>query len=304
MKTNIKRTEKRKEERGKMKSIRKVSIIIIMSAVFALTGCGGSIGGGDGVGRSSETIVIAGSTSVQPLSEELAEEFMKENQDTDIEIQGGGSGQGIKAIQSGIADLGALSRELTDEEKASTSEVYVIANDGVAIIVNTNTKVDNLTLEQLKKIFTGEVTDWSQVGGESQPIVVVSREAGSGTRSAFTEITGVASKDANGDEKDNTLKSAIIQGSTGAVAQTVSGTVGSIGYVSLGSLDDSVKTLKVEGIEISEEAVSNGTYPISRPFLYVSASKPSPAVQRWIDFVLSDEGQKIVAESGFVTVAR
>jgi phosphate transport system substrate-binding protein len=283
MKTNIKR---------------KMKIIIILSAVFALTSCGG------GDGSSNETIVIAGSTSVQPLSEELAEVFMNEHQDVDIEIQGGGSGQGIKAVQSGIADLGALSRELTDEEKASTPEVYVIANDGVAVIVNPKTKVDNLTLEQLKKIFTGEITDWSQVGVGSQPIVVVSREAGSGTRSAFTEITGVASKDANGEDKDNTLESAIIQGSTGAVSQTVAGTVGSIGYVSLGSLYDSVKTLKIEGIEISEESVSDGTYPISRPFVYVSASKPSKAVQNWIDFVLSDKGQKIVAESGFVTIAR
>jgi phosphate transport system substrate-binding protein len=295
----------------KTKAFAVAGIMIISSAVFALTGCGGSIGDGDGDGvdgdgnsNSKGTIVIAGSTSVQPLSEELAEAFMKEHKDIDIEIQGGGSGQGIKAVQSGIADLGALSRELTDEEKASTPEMYVIANDGVAVIVNKNTKVDNLTLDQLKKVFTGEVTNWSQVGGDNQPIVVVSREAGSGTRTAFTEITGVASKDANGDEKDNTVASALIQGSTGAVTQTVSGTAGAIGYVSLGSLDDSVKALKIEGIEISEEAVASGTYPISRPFIYVSAAKPSAIVQSWIDFVLSDKGQKIVAESGFVTITR
>jgi phosphate transport system substrate-binding protein len=280
----------------KFKALSMASIMIISSAVFALTGCGSG-------SSNSGTIVIAGSTSVQPLSEELAEKFTEKNQDVNIEIQGGGSGQGIKSVQTGIADLGALSRELTAEEKSAASEVYVIANDGVAVIVNKKTKIDNLTLEQLKKIFTGEITDWSQVGGEAQPIVVVSREAGSGTRSAFTEITGVASKDANGNDKDNTVKTAIIQGSTGAVMQTVSGAVGSIGYVSLGSLDDSVKAIKVEGIEISEETVSSGTYKVSRPFIYVSAAaKPSPLVQSWIDFVLSDEGQKIVTESGFVTV--
>jgi phosphate transport system substrate-binding protein len=268
--------------------------------MLSATGCAGV--GGSGNSGSSGTVVIAGSTSVQPLSEELADAFMDKNEGISIEVQGGGSGQGINAIRSGIADLGSLSREVGEDEKSDVTDTFVIANDGIAVIVNPKSKVSGLTIAQIKALFTGEITNWKEIGGTDLPVTVISREDGSGTRTAFTEITGVLTKDANGEEKDNTVLSAIIQGSTGAVMQTVADTEGTIGYISLGALTGRVKAVDVEGAEASEQAVLNGEYPISRPFIYVSGGGLSPAAQKWIDFVLSDEGQNIVKESGFIPV--
>ena len=201
-----------------------------------------------------------------------------------------------------MRDLGALSRNVKDEEKASVTKEYVIAKDGVAVIVNSASKVENLTIDQIKKIYTGEIKNWSEVGGEDAPIVVVSREEGSGTRGAFTEITGVLVKDAAGQETDNTTKDALVQGSTGAVMQTVATTPNTIGYVSLGSLSDTVKAVKVENVAPTTETVLSGEYKISRPFLYATGGELSEAAQKYIDFVMSAEGQKIVEENGFIPV--
>lgn len=286
-----------------MKKIFAITLVIIL-ALGALAGCGKTVGeqsGGSG-NEATGTVVTAGSTSVQPLSEELATAFMDANKGITIEVQGGGSGQGIKAVQEKIADFGALSRNVKDEEKASVTKEFVIAKDGVAVIVNQETKIDNLTIEQIQKIFTGEIKNWKEVGGDDAPIVVVSREEGSGTRGAFTEITGVTVKNEAGQEIDNTTKDALVQGSTGAVMQTVATTPNTIGYVSMGSLSDTVKAVKVENVTPSEDAVLSGEYKISRPFLYVTGGELSEAAQKYIDFVLSAEGQKIVKESGFIPV--
>jgi len=274
-------------------------LALALIAGAALTGCGnGTDGGngGDGGDALSGTVVIAGSTSVQPLSEELAEAFSDINGDITVEVQGGGSGQGIKSIEDKIADLGALSREVKEEEKALIAAETVIAKDGVAVVVNPDCGVSDLTLEQIRKIYTGEITNWSEVGGNDAPIVVVTREEGSGTRGAFTEITKVLSKDESGNEIDGTTTNAIVQGSTGAVKQTVASTPDSIGYISLGALDDTVKALNVEGVAPSNDTVLSGDYKISRPFIYVSGEEVSPAAQAFLDFVLSDEGQAIVAQ--------
>ncbi|WP_130861205.1 phosphate ABC transporter substrate-binding protein [Bacilliculturomica massiliensis] len=274
-------------------------LALALIAGAALTGCGnGTDGGngGDGGDALSGTVVIAGSTSVQPLSEELAEAFSDVNGDITVEVQGGGSGQGIKSIEDKIADLGALSREVKEEEKALIAAETVIAKDGVAVVVNPDCGVSDLTLEQIRKIYTGEITNWSEVGGNDAPIVVVTREEGSGTRGAFTEITKVLSKDEAGNEIDGTTTNAIVQGSTGAVKQTVASTPDSIGYISLGALDDTVKALNVEGVAPSNDTVLSGDYKISRPFIYVSGEEVSPAAQAFLDFVLSDEGQAIVAQ--------
>lgn len=283
--------------------------LVFILAVSALTGCGktGKGGGSDdttgsAVNEGSNTVVIAGSTSVQPLSEVLAEAFMDANSGIEVEVQGGGSGQGIKAIKEKIADFGALSREVKEEEKAAVAEEYVIAKDGVAVIVNSQSTVEDLTLEQIKQIYTGQITNWKEVGGKDAPIVVVTREEGSGTRGAFTEITGILAKNASGNEVDGTTKNALVQGSTGAVKQTVASTPDTIGYVSMGSLDDTVKAVSVEGIAPSSETVLSGEYKISRPFLYVTGGKISSAAQQFVDFVLSKEGQLIVEESGFIPV--
>lgn len=294
----------KKKEGEKMKKILSITLVMLL-ALGALSGCGAkdSSSGDTKEKEVTGTVVTAGSTSVQPLSEELAAAFMDVNPGITVEVQGGGSGQGIKSIKEAIADLGALSRNVKDEEKAEVSKEYVIAKDGVVVIVNPAETVADLTLEQIKKIYTGEIKNWSEVGGENAPIVVVSREEGSGTRGAFTEITKVMTKNDAGEEIDGTTKDALVQGSTGAVMQTVATTPNTIGYVSLGSLSDTVKALKVEGVTPNTESVLSGEYKISRPFLYVAASELTEAAQKYLDFVMSDEGQKIVKDSGFIPVS-
>lgn len=291
-----------------MKKILAITLVMIL-ALTAFVGCGANSSdtaadeaASGAAAEVTGTVITAGSTSVQPLSEELAKAFMDANPGITVEVQGGGSGQGIKAIQEKIADFGAISREVKDEEKSSVVDQYVIAKDGVAVIVNPDAKVDNLTIEQIKKIYTGEIKNWKEVGGDDAPITVVSREEGSGTRGAFTEITKVTSKDAAGKEIDSTTKDALVQGSTGAVMQTVSTTPNTIGYVSLGSLTDSVKTVKVEDVVPSKETVLSGEYKISRPFIYTTGGELSEAAQMFVDFIMSAEGQKIVEENGFIPV--
>ena len=283
-----------------MKKILSITLVIIL-ALGALAGCGAKDSAGD-TGEISGSVVIAGSTSVQPLSEELAAAFMDANPGISVEVQGGGSGQGIKAIMEKIADFGALSRNVKEEEKASITTEYIIAKDGVAVVVNPECTITDLTIEQIKKIYTGEIKNWNEVGGDNAPIVVVTREEGSGTRGAFTEITKVLAKNEAGEEIDNTTADALVQGSTGALMQTVATTPNTIGYVSLGSLSNKVKAVKIEGIAPSSETVLSGEYKISRPFLYVIGSEQSEAAKMYIDFVMSADGQMIVEESGFIPV--
>lgn len=287
-----------------MKKIISVILMMLLS-LSALTACGQERSqeeGGNGQQEIKGSVVVAGSTSVQPVSEELAAAFMDIYSGISIEIQGGGSGQGIKSIQENIADFGALSRNVKEEEKAAVVREDVIALDGVAIIVNPESTIEDLTIEQIKKIYTGEIKNWKDVGGADAPIVIVSREEGSGTRGAFTEITKILSKNEAGKEIDGTTKDALIQGSTGAVMQTVASTPNTIGYVSLGSLGDRVKTVKVEGVAPSTETVLDGSYKISRPFVYVSGGEHSETPQLFIDFILGSEGQAIIEESGFIPV--
>jgi|SRR5665648_428875 len=272
--------------------------LIVSLSVIGLAACGGGNSGTETGG----SVVTAGSTSVQPLSEELAAVFMDANPDYTVDVQGGGSGQGIKSIQEGIADIGALSRNLKDEEDGSVSKEITIALDGIAVIVNKDSAVKDLSLEQIRQIYTGEITNWKEVGGTDAPITVVSREEGSGTRGAFAEITKVLVKDDAGKETDMTVASALIQPSTGSVKTTVSSTPNTIGYVSLGSLDETVKAVSIEGVEPTVEMVIAGTYKISRPFIYVVGDKVSETAQKYLDFVLSEEGQAVVVDNGFISV--
>jgi phosphate transport system substrate-binding protein len=297
----------------KKRSVKFMTLMLILALIaLGAAACKASDGAeGDGGANDADvdntpeavTVVVAGSTSVQPLSEMLAETYMADHPEVSIEIQGGGSGQGVKAIEEKIADFGALSRELKPEEESIAAKQFVIAKDGIAIIVNSETSVSDIAIEQLKKIYTGEITNWSEVGGANKAINVVTREEGSGTRSAFGELTGVLGKDANGEEVDNTVASAIVQSSTGGVLEIVSGTPDSIGFISLGSLDDSVKALKVEGVQASTATVISGEYKISRPFLYIAGSNLSAGAQAFVDFILSAEGQSIVEEAGYIAVA-
>lgn len=280
-------------KRNHIKKIAGITLALVLGlGLFA--GCGG--------GGATEKVVIAGSTSVQPLSEELAAAYMDANGDVTIEVQGGGSGQAAVSLADGIADIGALSREVKDDEKATITKEYVIAKDGVAVIVNNEAGVTALTLEQIKGIFTGEITNWKAVGGKDEKITVVSREEGSGTRGAFTELTKVMVKDDAGNEIDNTTGDAIIQPSTGAVLQTVGSTPGSIGYVSMEALNENVTAVKVDGVAISKDTVLDGSYVLSRPFIYAVTAEISEAAQAFIDFVMSAEGQALIEENGFIPV--
>lgn len=241
----------------------------------------------------SGTITMAGSTSVQPLSEELANVFMDEHPDVRLEVSGGGSGSGITAAQENTADFGAVSREIADDETGI--KTYTIAIDGIAVIIHSDNAVEDITLEDVQKIFAGEITNWSEVGGADEDIVVVSREEGSGTRGAFDDIV----------LGDATLvDTALIQNSSGAVRESVSTEVNAVGYVSTGSLNDTVKALKVDGVEPTPENVVSGEYTVARPFNYVSNESEalSDIAQAFLDFVLSDEGQQVVVDQGFVKV--
>ena len=250
----------------------------------------------------SGDIVQAGSTSVQPVSQELADAFMDLHPNVIIDIQGGGSGQGVKAVEEDLVDFGALSRELKDEEKAVLKHEWVIAKDGIAIVVNKDVDVDDLTKEQIKDIFTGVITNWSEVGGTNAKIEVIVREEGSGTRDAFNELTGVLGKDADGNNVDNTVDTALIQGSTGAIVQTVGATEHSIGYISLGSLNDSVVAIKVEGVAPSAATVLDKSYVVARPFILITGRDLSAQAQAFIDFIMGADGQAIVEASGFIPV--
>ena len=246
------------------------------------------------VGATLEgTITMAGSTSVQPLSEELANVFMDEHSGVRLEVSGGGSGSGITAAQENTADFGAVSRDVRDDETGI--KTYTIAIDGIAVIAHSDNEINDITLEDVRKIFNGEITNWSEVGGADEAIVVVSREEGSGTRGAFDDIV-------LGDEA--LVASALIQNSGGAVREAVSSEANAIGYLSTGSLNDTVKGLAVDGVEPTPENIVAGDYPVARPFNYVANEDEdlSALAQAFLDFILSDEGQQVVEDKGFVKV--
>lgn len=246
-----------------------------------------------------KTLTIGGSTSVQPLAEELAKKYSDKNPGVQIDIQGGGSGVGIKSAIDGVVDIGMSSRDLKTEE-ASLKE-FKIAIDGIAVILNPANKVKDISKEQLMQIYTGAITNWKDVGGTDAAITVVTREEGSGTRGAFIELTGIEVKD--GDKKvDKTIAAAITQGSTGAVITTVSQDPNAIGYASFGAVKGKteVTMISVNGIQISEESIYAKTYVISRPFLFLTKAEPTGLAKDFIDFILSQEGQEIVASKNYL----
>ena len=234
-------------------------------------------------------IIVAGSTSVQPFAEVLAEEYMTLHPDVTIDIQGGGSAAGIMAAQSGIADIGMSSRELKGEEK---SLWYVeIARDGLAVIVHPSNPIQNLTLDQISDIYAATVSNWSQLGGSSSQIHVITREDGSGTRGAFESLVmGEA----------QITPRAIVQDSNGAVLQLVADDPNAIGFISLGLVNETVKALELGGVAATRENVINGSYGLSRPFLFIARGQPTGQTKQFIDFTLSAEGQKLLATEGLI----
>ena len=256
-----------------------------------VSGCGS--GANSTSGSRSSKITVSGSTSVGPTMEILAEDYQKENDTTTIEVQQVGSSAGITNTIDGTSQIGMSSRDLKDEEKSELKE-YQIAIDGIAVITNSANKVKDLTLQQVKDIYTGKITNWKEVGGADAEIVVVSREDGSGTRDGFQEIVGFESKDLT--------SNAQISDGSGNIKTTVQGNENAIGYISFGYLDDSINAVKIGGVEPKEENVYNDKYPISRPFLLVTKGEASGDAKSFIDYVLSDAGQKTIEKQGFMSV--
>lgn len=240
------------------------------------------------------TVEIAGSTSVQPVAEKLAEAFMDKNSGLTINVQGIGSSAGVKAANQGTADIGTASRNLKSGEEEWGVDDHVIAYDGIAVVVNNDNPISDLDKETIVKIFKGEISNWKEAGGDDEDIIVVSREAGSGTRGAFEDILDLK-KEVNGKEVSAVVQD-VVGNSNGAVKQNVVNKKNAIGYISFAYLDDKVKGLKVSGTEPTVENVLADKYNISRPFLMITKGEVSKEAQAFLDFVFSPEGQKIVGE--------
>lgn len=277
----------------KTKIISTLALTAFLSTLV-LTGCS------QNSSQNNSKVIVTGSTSVQELAEELGSAF-EDKTKTVVDVQGVGSTAGIKAVNDGTCDIGTSSRELKAEEKTWNLTETKIALDGIAVISNKNNKVEDLTKDQIVKIFKGEIKNWSEVGGDDKEIIVVSREAGSGTRDAFEELLKLSKK-----EGDNTISlvaaDALIAEGNGSVLSNVASKDNSIGYMSLGVVDDSkVKKVKVDGTDVTIENIKSGKYAISRPFLMLTKGEPKKEAKEFLDFILSDEGQKIVSDK-FISV--
>ena len=243
----------------------------------------------------SGAVALNGSTSMEKVVGALGEQFMSDNSGVSVTYDATGSGAGIEAASNGSADIGLSSRGLKDEEKSSGLVGTTVALDGIAVIVNPANGVEDLTVEQIAKIFTGEITDWSELGGAAGTISCIGREAGSGTRDGFESITGT--KDACKMDQELT--------STGAVIEAVAGNPNAIGYASLSALKDAVKAVTVGGVVCSEETVLDGSYEIQRPFVFVTKDGValSAQAQAFFDFATSSAANDLIRAAGAVPVA-
>ncbi len=269
----------------------------VVLAAGRLGGCaelseGGGSSGGAGF---SGSIRISGSSSMEDFTLALAEGFMEKYPDVEVDAEFVGSGAGIEAVAAGSADIGSSSRYLKDGERARGVVENVVAADGIAVCVDKNNGVEGLTLQQLRDIYIGVVRNWKDVGGADAPIVVVGREAGSGTREAFEKLLKAEDRCAYSNELDT----------TGAVAAKVGRTPGAIGYVSLDAVDDSVRAITIEGAEPTVENIRAGRYSLSRPFIMATRgeiSAQSELVQAWFGYVYGEEGQETAVRVGLVNV--
>ena len=271
-------------------------ITILCTVVMALSlfaGCGQKAN--DNGTTTGGTVSTDGSTSMEKVIGALGESFMEANSGTTFTYNPTGSGSGIQAVSEGRCDIGLSSRALKDDEKASGLKETIVALDGIAIIVNPQNPVKDLSLEQITKIYTGEITNWKDVGGEDAEIVRIGREAGSGTRDGFESIT--ETKDACQYRQELT--------STGDVITTVSQNPNAIGYASLAAIKDSVKALTVNGVAPTEATVKDGTYLVQRPFVLVTKEgvSLSETAQKFFDFATSADAASIISAAGAVPVA-
>ena len=259
--------------------------LLLVTSSLSFTGCG----------SSAKNMALVGSTSVQPLAQELADAYEKTNPGVKIDVQGVGSTAGVNAAHDKTADIGMSSRDLTAVEKQWKMQEIVLALDGISVVVNPANQTVDLSVEQIRKIFKGEITNWKQVGGKDVSILVVSREAGSGTRTALEELTKVAVKKAG---KDVSLlkPDALVADGNGSVQANVAAKENAIGYMSMGMVDKAVKAVKVEGIRATDANVVAKKYSLSRPFVLLVNGEASEQVKAFLKFSASPEAKKIIGE--------
>lgn len=281
-----------------MKRTKKLAALIMCAllACTAMTACQNSGDSGtdsQGSSKISGTVSTDGSTSMEKVIGALGESFKAQNAGVTFTYNPTGSGSGITAVSEGRCDIGLSSRALKDDEKASGLKETILAYDGIAIIVNPQSKVEDLTVEQIKKIYTGEITNWSEVGGADGEIVLIGREAGSGTRDGFESIT---------DTKDKCKYRQELT-STGDVITTVAQNPNAIGYASLASVKDTVKALKVGGVTPAEDTVKDGSYVVQRPFVLVTkeGTPLSETAQKFFNYATSSSASEIISKAGAVS---
>ena len=279
---------------------RKITVLTVLLVVIVSAGLMGCLEEASTPATTPESVVelqIAGSTTVLPIAEECARVFMEKNPGSRIDVAGGGSSHGIKSVAEGTVDIGDASRDIKDSEREAHPDLvaHAVAKDGVAPIVHPSNPITGLTLEELQQIYTGEITNWKDLGGVDAEIVVVSREEGSGTRDCFESKV----MKPIGEE---ITQHAIIQDSNGKVRATVAGNEDSIGFLSLGYVNDDVRALNLNDVEPTVETVLSGEYAISRTLWMFTKGEPDQAEEAFLDFVLSEEGQAIVEEVHFIPI--
>ena len=291
-----------------MKKILAIVLALVL-ALGLLTACGASSSSSQAPAEESSSastpasepaeesvsgvVNVSGSTSMESVVLALGEAFKEMYPDVTVNYSGTGSGAGVEAAQTGTSDIGLSSRELKEEETAAGAVANVVAKDGVAVIVNPANGVEDLTVEQIADIFSGKITNWSELGGEDMEIAVYGREAGSGTRGAFEEIVGVVDACQLTNEYS----------STGDLVGNVAGNENAIGYASLSAVDETIKAVKVAGVECTEDTVKDGSYAIQRPFVMVTkeGAELSAAAQAFLDYAMSAKAAPIIAAAGAVS---
>lgn len=261
--------------------------IIVFAALFA-----GCIGDND-----IKTLTVAGSTTVLPINQECARLMMDTNPGLKISVSGGGSGHGIKSVGAGEINIGAASRDIKSKEMEIYPDLKAVGvgKDSVAIVVNGANSINGLTMDEVSKIFAGEIANWKEIGGEDGKIRVLTREDGSGTREVFEKYVLKPSL-------REISKEASVKPSNGEVRATVKTDDKSIGYLSLGYVDPSIKALKIDGVEATVENVLAGSYPIVRTLYLVTKGEPDKLESEFLDFVLSDRGQEVVEDMGYISI--
>lgn len=262
-----------------MDAIKKMCLAGVVGGLVMAAGCG----------KPREGITMAGSTAFQPFAEKLAEQYMASHPDVVITVQGGGSSMGIQSALSGAAQIGMADLVTLPPETASLNSL-IVARDGIAVVLNPANAVNALTFEQVRDIFSGKIRNWKDVGGADQTIAVISREAGSGTRSSFEKILGGI----------KLAPDALIQDSNGTIRETVANDKNAVGYVSHGLINNKIKPVSVDGKPCTEESIMKGDYKLVRPVFLMAKADASPACKAFLAYVMTDEAQTLIHKSGLI----